>query len=71
MIRRHIIPLLGKKRVGEITKRDLQKYMIDVATGKTSADIKTVARGRAIIKGGQGSANKVHGHHCLAFHLRH
>lgn len=57
-INRHIIPLLGKKRLSEITKQDLQKFMTDVAAGKTAIDIKTGHRGRAIVKGGHGTANR-------------
>lgn len=58
MINRHILPLLGKKRVLDIDKRDLQKFMIDVEAGKTAKDMKTGPRGRAIVKGGKGSANR-------------
>lgn len=58
LIKRHILPLLGRKRVAAISKRDLQKYMIDVAAGKTAIDVKTISRGRAIVKGGKGSANR-------------
>lgn len=58
MINRHILPLLGKKRVLEIDKRDIQKFVIDIADGKTAADVKTGHRGRAIVKGGKGSANR-------------
>lgn len=33
-IERHIKPLLGKKRIGEITRTDIEKFMRDVAAGK-------------------------------------
>lgn len=57
-VRRHIIPLLGNKRISEITKRDLQKFLNDVAAGKTAIDEKTSKRGRAIVKGGRAVANR-------------
>lgn len=60
-IERHIKPLLGKKRVGEITRADVEKFMRDVAAGKTAADIKTGKRGRAIVEGGKGTATRTVG----------
>ncbi|MFK8034424.1 MAG: tyrosine-type recombinase/integrase [Hyphomicrobiales bacterium] len=58
LIKRHIVPLLGKRRISELTKRDIQKFMLDVANGKTAKDIKTKPRGRAIVTGGKGTANR-------------
>ena len=60
-IERHIKPLLGKKRVGEITRPDVEKFMRDVAAGKTAADVKTKSRGRAIVDGGKGTATRTVG----------
>lgn len=57
-VRRHIVPLLGKKRISEITKHDLQRFMNDVAAGKTAVDEKTSYRGRAMVKGGKAAANR-------------
>lgn len=57
-LRRHVIPVLGKLKIADITKRDIQKFMIDVAAGKTAVDEKTKHRGRAIVKGGKGAANR-------------
>lgn len=57
-IRRHILPLLGRRKVAELTKSDLQKFLQQVADGKTAVDEKTKARGRAIVKGGPGAANR-------------
>ena len=34
---RHIKPLLGQKRIGEITRADMERFMRDVANGKTAA----------------------------------
>ena len=57
-IERHIKPLLGRKRVRAVTRGDVERLMRDVAAGKTAADVKTVPRGRAIVKGGKGTATK-------------
>jgi integrase len=60
-IERHIKPLLGKKRVGDITRMDVDKFMRDVASGKTAADVKTKRYGRAIVAGGKGTATRTVG----------
>jgi integrase len=60
-IARHIKPLLGKKRVGEVTRVDVDRFMRDVAAGKTAANIKTGKFGRAIVEGGKGTATRTVG----------
>lgn len=60
-IERHIKPLLGRKRVGEISRTDVEKFMRDVAAGKTAVDEKTKKRGRAIVEGGKGTATRTVG----------
>ena len=60
-IDRHIIPLLGKKRVRDVTSLDVNRFMRDVIAGKTAADIKTGFRGRAIVEGGPGTAARTVG----------
>ncbi|MBF0429283.1 MAG: tyrosine-type recombinase/integrase [Magnetococcales bacterium] len=60
-IERHIKPLLGKKRVDQITRADVQRFMNAVASGQTADDIKTGPRGRAIVTGGQGTATRCMG----------
>ncbi|MBF0311091.1 MAG: tyrosine-type recombinase/integrase, partial [Magnetococcales bacterium] len=57
-IERHIKPLMGKKRVDQVTRADVQRLMNAVAEGKTAADIKTGPRGRAIVTGGKGVATQ-------------
>lgn len=57
-IERHIKPLLGRKRVTEITKPDIERFMRDVAAGKTACDIKTGTRGRSVVTGGKGTATR-------------
>ncbi len=59
--KRHIIPLLGKARLKELQRHHIQKFVNDVAAGKTVADVRTKPRGRARVTGGQGSANRTFG----------
>ena len=60
-IHRHIIPLLGTRRVKDITPSDINRFIRDVISGKTKADVKTKARGRAIVRGGAGTAARAVG----------
>ncbi|TIP06471.1 MAG: DUF4102 domain-containing protein [Mesorhizobium sp.] len=55
---RHIIPLIGDKDVRTLTKPDIQSFFSSVKAGKTATDEKTGPRGRAIVKGGPGTANR-------------
>lgn len=57
-IERHIKPLLGNRRIGEIGRGDVAAFMRDVAKGKTAADEKTGKHGRAIVRGGKGAATR-------------
>jgi len=54
----HILPLLGERRVSEITRSDVDRLMHDVANGKTRLDEKTGKQGRRIVRGGKGAANR-------------
>jgi integrase len=60
-IGRHIIPLLGPRRVKDITTADVMRFMRDVASGKTKVDQKTRKRGRAIVRGGNGTGTRTVG----------
>ncbi len=60
-IERHIKPLLGRKRVRAVTRADVERFMQDVAAGKTACDEKTGFRGRSIVKGGRGVAARTVG----------
>ena len=51
-IARHIKPLLGKKRIGEVKRGDIERFMRDVANGKTAVE----EGGRVIVTGGKGTA---------------
>jgi integrase len=60
-IERHILRLLGSRRVRDLTTPDILRFMRDVTTGKTADDVKTGFRGRAIIEGGAGTASRTVG----------
>ncbi|PTW63182.1 site-specific recombinase XerD [Breoghania corrubedonensis] len=61
-IRRHIIPLLGTRRVRDITKPDMNNLMKDIIAGKTRVTVKTEKlRGKAIVRGGRGTAIRTMG----------
>lgn len=55
-IRRHLIPVLGKKFVLTLTPEDVRRTFAAIRDGKTATDEKTKARGRAIVRGGEGTA---------------
>jgi integrase len=55
-LRRHVVPLLGRRSLLTITSADVQRFQRDVTDGKTKADLKTRRRGRAMVDGGPGTA---------------
>ncbi len=55
-LRRHVVPLLGRRHLASLTSDDIQKFQRDVTEGKTKADETTRKRGRAIVKGGPAAA---------------
>ena len=57
-IERHLRPLLGKRHAHLLTESDVKKAHAAIRDGKTAADIKTVKRGRAIVRGGEGAARE-------------
>jgi integrase len=60
-IERHIKPLIGQKDVRALTRHDVEQFMRDIADGKTAVDVRTGRRGRAIVKGGRGTATRTVG----------
>jgi integrase len=61
-ILRHIVPLLGAKRVIELTKADVNRFLRDVASGKTATVEKTrTLRGKSVVRGGSGTASRTTG----------
>lgn len=58
----HIIPLLGRKRVRDLTRADITKAMNDIITGKTRRTKKTGnLRGKSVLRGGRGTASRTVG----------
>ena len=51
-IARHIMPLLGKKPLKDLTSADLKRLLEAVMSGKTAANVKTKPRGLARVTGG-------------------
>jgi integrase len=60
-IKRHIIPLLGTRRVKDISSADVTRFMRDIASGKTKTNQKTGKHGRAIVRGGIGTGTRTVG----------
>jgi integrase len=61
-IDRHIVPLLGGKRVRDLRQADISRFIRDVASGKTATVEKTgKKRGKAIVEGGAGTAARTVG----------
>jgi integrase len=61
-IKRHIIPLLGRRLVKDLTQSDVHRFIRDVASGKTAIVEKTSKlRGKAVVEGGIGAAARTAG----------
>ena len=55
----HIIPILGRRRVRDLSKADVTKMMNDIIVGKTRAVRKTGnLRGKSVLRGGPGTASR-------------
>lgn len=57
-IERHVKPLLGRKRLESLARQDVERFVADIAAGKTARDERTGARGRSIVRGGEIAANR-------------
>jgi integrase len=56
-IEAHIKPLLGHRRVSSITSVDIERFLVDVASGKTRTDVTRIGR-RNPVRGGRGVATR-------------
>src|SRR5215472_1743775 len=55
-IARHIVPLLGKKPLKDLTSADIRRFLKAVMSGKTAATVRTRPRGLARVTGGATAA---------------
>jgi len=58
-LRRHVVPLLGRRQVSTLAKADLQRFQSDVSNGRTKAPPTAKGarkRGRIRVTGGAGTA---------------
>jgi integrase len=55
-IARHIVPLLGKKPLKDLTSADIRRFLEAVMSGKTAATVRTKPRGLARVTGGATTA---------------
>lgn len=58
LLKRQIIPLIGKMSVRALTKSDVSKMAHRIASGQTAVTEKTSKRGKAVVKGGPSVANR-------------
>jgi hypothetical protein len=59
ILERHVKPLLGQRKSKSIVRADIERAQRDVAGSKTARDEKTGFRGRSIVRGGKGIANRM------------
>jgi integrase len=55
-IQRHVFPLLGTMHAASVTEADIASFVTRIVRGDTRADERTGPRGRAIVRGGKGTA---------------
>jgi integrase len=61
-IERHIIPLIGTRKVKDLTKADINKVLKDIIAGRTRVSVKTKKlRGKAVVRGGAGTGTRTIG----------
>jgi integrase len=61
-IHRHIVPLIGTRRVKDLVKADINRVLKDIMAGKTRVNVKTKKlRGKANVRGGVGTATRTVG----------
>lgn len=57
-IARHIKPLLGTKKISDVSRGDIEKFMRAVATGKTAKIMINEQGNRVAVTGGKGTATR-------------
>jgi integrase len=54
----HVVPLLGRLLVKDVSRTDIERFMIRVRAGATACDEKIGPRARRIVRGGPIAANR-------------
>lgn len=57
-INAHVLPLLGNRRLNDLSRADVERFRDQIARGATAGEKKTKLRGRARVRGGQGTATR-------------
>jgi len=57
-INNHVVPLLGRLLVKDVSRADVERFMIRVRAGATACDEKIGPRARRIVRGGPIAANR-------------
>jgi integrase len=57
-IENHVLPLLGMRLVKDVSRADIERFMIKVKAGATACDEKVGPRARRIVRGGPIAANR-------------
>ncbi len=60
-IKRHIVPLLGSRRIGDITSDEVEAFRHAVRSGATATTEKTGPHGVARVRGGETASNRALG----------
>lgn len=55
----HVVPLIGGMNVRDVTRQDIDRLKMAVREGKTARTLTAKPRGRRVIRGGEGIANRV------------
>lgn len=58
-VTRHIVPLIGSILAKDLSRPDVQRMVDQITQGKTKGTHKTRKRGKAVVKGGGGTAARV------------
>lgn len=58
-IENHVVPLIGSKPVKDVTRQDIDRLKVAIREGKSARTLEAKRRGRRVIRGGEGIANRV------------
>lgn len=58
-IENHVVPLIGAMKVQDVSRADIEKLKLDIREGKTARKLPAKPRGRRLVRGGEGIANRV------------